>query len=117
MSHSEDHRQTGWMVGWQPAEREKPGRILVAHHPDYAGKTNDYLLTSSSTRSLDGVDEREQAARLIGSAFQCVVDGVPVADVLREFSKIPEWHTIPAPKIGGWVQRATRNGMWNPYNP
>ncbi|MYA16333.1 MAG: hypothetical protein F4086_17685 [Gemmatimonadetes bacterium] len=108
---------TGWMVAWQPAEADTPGKILVAPHPDYEYRTSSYLLTSDGTESLEHLEEREQAARLIGAAFQCVTDGVPIADVLREFGKIPEWHTMPFPTIHGWVERATYRGEWNPHNP
>ena len=88
-----------------------------SRNPDYERRTDRYLLTSNTTQCLEGLDSREQAARLIGAAFQCVVDGVPVASVLREFLKIPEWRRMPFPTIHGWYDRAILDWEWSPHNP
>lgn len=86
-----------WMVGWNPYGSAPS--VQVGPWPDTLGGWSDrWPLTSGFTyRALGELPEAEQRASILALALEIVADGVPLAAVLREFWKTPEFRAVLPP--------------------
>ena len=110
-----------YMVAWNPSEDGRAAEVHVGLHPDRTGWSTRFACTSGHCFAhFQDYPPQERAERLLGLSLQLVVDGVPPADVLREFARIPEWRGMSIRLPGGDFARAVlpRNpAVWSPHNP
>lgn len=94
--------------------------VKVGPWPDTQGWSASYTSTSGCCDShFDKWPEEKQAQALINLAFMIACEGVPIDDILVEFSKIGVWQRMSYPLPGGTVERAfiDGNAVLNPHNP
>ena len=107
-----------YMVAWWPARSRWPeaGRVEVVPWPARR------RLPGASTygdcnREFHQLDDDEARAQILRDlALELISrDGIPVADLFREFSKIPEWRAM---RIRGYVAfLPDQYDRLEPHNP
>ena len=107
----------GFMVAW---DRGREPAVELGPHPDTTGWTRRYRATAGccDTYFVD-LPRDEQAQVLLNLAAGLMFEGVPPADVLREFAKVSLWRDMGVTLPFGQAERAFIPGNidWNPHNP
>ena len=88
-----------WVVAWDALLRDRPPAVEVG--PGWPGATSwqtKYAATSGCCfATWHEADDAGRRAMTLALALQLVAEGVPVADVVRELAKTPEWGELLPP--------------------
>ena len=109
-----------WMIGWTSNWDGREPTMEVGPWPDLTRWSNKYHLTSGCCfTAFRGMDEEEQARRLLNEAANLMFQGVPAEMVLREFAKIRVWCQMRVRLIpGDYLAFLPSLGYekWNPWS-
>ena len=103
-----------WMVAWSIEPRPA---VEVGPWPDLTGWSRPYECAAPFCEAaVKGLSMDSRADAIRNTALDLLLQGLPAADVHREFSKIQAWHG-PIRLLLGVYERATWDGLWSPHNP
>ena len=111
-----EYRGDSWQVAWsiEPGPVVKVGPWPAAPEREWSREYQCVAGCGNESYLAMTLAERREAVRNL--ALDLVLQGVPAAEVEREFAKIDVWHG-PIRLPWGVVQQATDDGRWNPHNP
>ena len=107
----------GFMVAWRI---EPAPAVALGPWPDTSGWSDRYRGTSGCCFAyFKALSRDEQAQALLNLAAGLMFEGIPPADVLREFSKVRLWRDMGVLLPQGPQERAFISGRiaWSPHNP
>ena len=120
---ADDPYEVAWLPGYTTPDGV--GRVRVGPHqpPNYSAWVDDcFEPRAAMSVGFSGalrmrphyLGEAHERTWLLATAFNLLMEGVPPADLLREFWQIEQWRMVRVPELASCL--FLDGGQWSPHN-